>query len=54
MMWASLRSNKVLARIVEQLPIQWTADAVVLGTRRFAAATNAPVMIYPNPLNPKK
>jgi hypothetical protein len=27
---------------------------VVLGTRRFAAAANAPVMIYPNPLNPKK
>jgi len=53
-LWGDPQSNKVLARIADKLPIQWTADAVVLGTRRFASATNAPVMIYPNPLNPKK
>jgi len=53
-LWGDPQSNKVLARIADRLPIHWTADAVVLGTRRFAAATNAPVMIYPNPLNPKK
>jgi pimeloyl-ACP methyl ester carboxylesterase len=53
-LWGDPQSNQVLARIAGKLPIQWTADAVVLGTRRFASATNAPVMIYPNPLNPKK
>jgi hypothetical protein len=53
-LWGDPQSNKVLARIADKLPIQWTADAVVLGARRFPAATNAPVMIYPNPLNPKK
>ncbi|MES1260400.1 MAG: prolyl oligopeptidase family serine peptidase, partial [Acidobacteriota bacterium] len=53
-LWGDPHSNKVLARIVDKLPIQWTSEAVVLGSRRFAAATNAPVMIYPNPLNPKK
>jgi hypothetical protein len=53
-LWGDPQSNKVLARIIDKLPIKWTADAVVLGSRRFAAATNAPVMIYPNPLNPKK
>jgi hypothetical protein len=53
-LWGDPQSNKVLARLAAKLPIQWTADAVVLGSRRFPAATNAPVMIYPNPLNPKK
>ena len=53
-LWGDPRSNKVLARIADKLPVQWTADAVTLGTRKFPSATNAPVMIYPNPLNPKK
>ena len=53
-LWGDPQSNKVLARIIDKLPIHWTAEAVVLGSRRFAAATSAPVMIYPNPLNPAK
>jgi dienelactone hydrolase len=53
-LWGDPSSNKVLARIADQLPIHWTADAIVVGTHRYASATNAPVMIYPNPLNPKK
>jgi hypothetical protein len=53
-LWGDPQSNRVLARIIDRLPIHWTADAVVLGTQRFAAATNAAVMIYPNPLNAKK
>ncbi|HVW86212.1 MAG TPA: hypothetical protein VHB50_16105, partial [Bryobacteraceae bacterium] len=53
-LWGDPQSNKVLARIADKLPIHWSADGIVLGDRRFAAATNVPVMIYPNPLNPKK
>jgi hypothetical protein len=53
-LWGDPQSNKVLARIADRLPIRWTADSVVLGDRKFAAASNAPVLIYPNPLNPKK
>jgi hypothetical protein len=53
-LWGDPQSNKVLARIADRLPIRWTADSVTLGARKFAAATNAPVLIYPNPLNPKK
>jgi hypothetical protein len=53
-LWGDPQSNKVLARIADKLPIHWTADAITLGARRFPAATSAPVMIYPNPLNPKK
>jgi hypothetical protein len=53
-LWGDPKSNKVLARILDKLPVQWSADGVALGTRKFAAANNALVMIYPNPLNPKK
>ncbi len=47
-------SNKVLARIIGKLPLQWSKDSLVLGKKTYSSATNAPVMIYPNPLNPKK
>jgi hypothetical protein len=53
-LWGDPQSNKVLARIIDKLPIHWSADSVTLGTRKFPSATNALVMIYPNPLNPKK
>ena len=53
-LWGDPQSNKVLARIIDKLPVQWTANGVALGARKFAAATNALIMIYPNPLNPKK
>jgi hypothetical protein len=53
-LWGDPQSNKVLARIADKLPVRWAADAIELGARRFPSATNAPIMIYPNPLNPKK
>ena len=53
-LWGDPQSNKVLARIADKLPIRWTDSGITLGGRTFDAATNAPVMIYPNPLNPNK
>jgi hypothetical protein len=53
-LWGDPGSNKVLARIADRLPIGWTKDAVVVGGTQFPSATHALVMIYPNPLNPKK
>jgi predicted esterase len=53
-LWGDPASNKILARIVDKLPIRWTAEGVIAGDRRYPAATSVPVMIYPNPLNPKK
>ncbi len=47
-------SNKVLSRILGKLPLQWTKDSVIVGKKTYSSATNIPVMIYPNPLNPKK
>ncbi|MDE3196765.1 MAG: hypothetical protein KGN84_10505, partial [Acidobacteriota bacterium] len=53
-LWGDPQSNKVMARVIAKLPIQWTAESVVVGSRKFSSATNAPVLIYPNPLNPKR
>ena len=53
-LWGDPRSNAVLKRIADKLPVQWTNDAVLAGGERFPAATHAVILIYPNPLNPKK
>jgi hypothetical protein len=53
-LWGDAGSNKVLARIAAKLPLRWDGDSLVAGKRKFAAATNAPILIYPNPLNPNR
>ena len=53
-LWGDPGSNRVLARIADKLPVKWTAAGVVVGKQTFSADKHAPVLIYPNPLNPKK
>jgi hypothetical protein len=53
-LWGDPGSNKVLARVLDKLPVKWTADGVAIGAAKYSSSTHVPVMIYPNPLNPKK
>jgi dienelactone hydrolase len=53
-LWGDPESNAVLKKIADKLPIRWEGDKVVVGSKSFAAETHAPVLIYPNPLNPSK
>jgi hypothetical protein len=53
-LWGDPQSNKLLARIADKLPISWTAQEIKLGARTFSAADHVPVLIFPNPLNPKR
>ena len=53
-LWGDPGSNRILARIADRLPVKWTAEGIVAGANRYAADTHAPILIYPNPLNPKK
>ncbi len=46
-------SNKILAKIADKLPIKWTKDSIIVGDQTYSAADHVPVLIYPNPLNPK-
>jgi dienelactone hydrolase len=53
-LWGDPASNKVLAKIADKLPIRWDLEVIHLGKDTFASDHHAPVLIYPNPLNPKK
>ena len=53
-LWGDPQSNAVLAKIAGKLPIQWAKDKLVANGKTYDAATSAPVLIYPNPLNPAK
>lgn len=47
-------SNSVLASIIDKLPLKWSDQEIVIGSRHWNAADHAPIMIYPNPLNPNR
>ncbi|MFO0999863.1 MAG: prolyl oligopeptidase family serine peptidase [Planctomycetaceae bacterium] len=50
-LWGDPKSNSVLAKIADKLPIQWTADKVTVGEKSYDARNHAPILIHPNPLN---
>jgi dienelactone hydrolase len=53
-LWGDPASNQVMARVIERLPVRWSAETVEVGKDRFVAGHHVPVLIYPNPLNPKR
>lgn len=53
-LWGDSQANQILSRIAGKLPIQWTDSEIRVGGQTFDAAHHAPVLVYPNPLNPEK
>lgn len=53
-LWGDPQSNALLARIIARLPIQWTKERLVVNGLTYDAASHAPVLVFPNPLNPKR
>ena len=53
-LWGDPSSNKLLAKIIGALPVKWSATELAFGGKNYDAAHTAPVMIFPNPLNPRK
>jgi dienelactone hydrolase len=53
-LWGDFQSNSVLAKIADQLPIQWGAKGIRVGKKSFAADNHGLIAIYPNPLNQKR
>jgi hypothetical protein len=45
-------SNRVLARLLKDLPLRWTEQEIQLGGQTFDAWTHAPVLIAANPVSP--
>jgi len=53
-LWGDPAGNAILKRIADKLPIRWDGGKVVVGGRGFDADDHAPILIYPNPLNPRR
>ena len=53
-LWGDPSSNKVLAKILAQLPLKWDAKTLELRGYKVDAAHHAPILIFPNPLNPHR
>lgn len=47
-------SNRVMGRVMKDLPAQWDRTVIKVGGRTFDARKHTLVMIYPNPLNPAR
>jgi dienelactone hydrolase len=47
-------SNRLIAQIADKLPVRWTKAFITVGGKTFSAADHVLVMIYPNPLNPRR
>lgn len=53
-LWGDPQSNKVLAKILDRLPLQWSKDSIRIGDKTFSSADHVPALIFPNPLNPER
>ncbi|MCU0703038.1 MAG: prolyl oligopeptidase family serine peptidase [Fimbriiglobus sp.] len=61
-LWGDPKSNAILGRIANKLPVQWVSKMVdgkevthlVLGGTEYTAEHHMPALIFPNPLNPTK
>jgi len=53
-LWGDPGSNAILAKIADKLPIVWTKASIQLKGKTLGSEHHVPVLIAPNPLNPKK
>jgi pimeloyl-ACP methyl ester carboxylesterase len=53
-LWGDPSSNAILAKIVAQLPLEWTATGLTVRGKTYPGGQHAPILIFPNPLNPKR
>jgi hypothetical protein len=47
-------SNRWINRVLPDLPIRWTREALEIGKGRYSAENHAPALIQPNPLAPAR
>ena len=53
-LWGDPQSNALIRRVLPELPITWTDDRLRVGEKAYDSRHHAPVLIFPNPLNPKR
>jgi pimeloyl-ACP methyl ester carboxylesterase len=53
-LWGDPASNAVLRRILGRLPLTWTDKVLEFRGQKYEAGHHAPILIFPNPLNPDR
>ncbi len=53
-LWGDPSSNAVLARLIARLPVTWDAKSLTFQGQTYDAKTHAPILVFPNPLNPRR
>ena len=53
-LWGDPSSNRVLERVEKLLPIHWNKESIRVGSATYSSEKHVPVLIFPNPLNPKR
>jgi hypothetical protein len=53
-LWGDPGSNALLAKILPRLPLEWNKEQLTIGSSTVSAKDHAPILIFPNPLNPKR
>jgi len=53
-LWGDPAMNSVLGKIAGRLPIRWDDENISAAEGRWPAAGHALILIYPNPLNPRR
>jgi len=52
-LWGDPRSNRLFARIAPKLPLHWDRSKYTIAGTTYSFNDHVPILIYPNPLNPK-
>lgn len=53
-LWGTPSTNKLMAKVIKNLPVRWTANEIEIKGQKFDAKTHTLALIHPNPLNPSK
>ncbi|GAA5124754.1 prolyl oligopeptidase family serine peptidase [Luteolibacter yonseiensis] len=53
-LWGDPSSNRVIAKILPKLPLHWTRENIIFRDRKYDGADHAPILVFPNPLNPDR
>ena len=53
-LWGDPSSNALLARLLPQLPLTWDRTSLTFRGKTYPAEQHAPILVFPNPLNPAR